>query len=243
MNEYVRLELELLRNKSFTPTDKLVYGYLRLRQGGNSYAFPGIETIARDLAIAENTVRDSIRRLEIAGLLAVERNDRGGSGHCHHYLVKNVSAWLTAQNANGAEPEPFTGGEKGAILEPFEDTKGSNPVPKGFNGCTQKGSEFEGEKRDSISCKKRISRIYEAVQFELFWELYPKKGAREQAINAWNAALVHAKEKRPLAHAIIDGLNKWKSSMDWRDPDFVPFAGSFIATRKWEKKPKNFEWP
>lgn len=71
--------------------------------------------------------------------------------------------------------------------------------------------------------------------FLRFYEQYPKKFARLEAIKAWN--------KIPNAEAlfgdIIRGLLKAKASPDWNrdNGQFIPYPATWLNNRRWEDKP------
>ena len=74
--------------------------------------------------------------------------------------------------------------------------------------------------------------------FERLWEAYPepKRGEKAIAEKAWEGL-----DPSPtLRAAIIRGFEAWKGSVDWRNEEgrYIPSLASFLATRKWEAKPK-----
>ena len=229
-NEHIRIDIRLLQCKSLTLVDKVVYAYLDLRQGQNTYSWPSVATIMRDLDLSRNTVRKSLKKLENECLLEVQRSSGGcGPDHTHHFYLHNLSDWLGSKADRGSKTDP-----------PPQDGKGSEVDPQGVKHSHIGGSEFDPEKRDSKQGKKEVLA---AVQFELFWNHYPevRRGDWTKAVNAWNATLANTNGlKQQLAGEIIEGLLRWTRSIDWSDPQFIDFAGAFIAKSKWLDHPKNF---
>lgn len=68
---------------------KLVYLYLYDRQDKEKKAWPGLNTIAKDLSLSRSTVKRAIRDLEKAGLIRKEPHfrDNGSATSNRYYLL------------------------------------------------------------------------------------------------------------------------------------------------------------
>lgn len=67
---------------------KLVYLYLYERRGKDNTAWPGLNTIARDLSLSRSTVKRAIQDLEAANLVKKEAHYRqNGSATSNRYHV------------------------------------------------------------------------------------------------------------------------------------------------------------
>ena len=71
----------------------------------------------------------------------------------------------------------------------------------------------------------------EAVRFEEFWNLYPKKKSKPDALRAWKRHKLDS-----AFDAIITGLNTYKASSDWlkNGGQFIPYPATFLNQRRWE---------
>jgi hypothetical protein len=67
-------------------------------------------------------------------------------------------------------------------------------------------------------------------KFEKFWDVYPKKVAKQAALKAFikisNLEATHEK--------ILEGVERWKASNQWKDPQFIPHPTTFLNGRRWE---------
>lgn len=67
--------------------------------------------------------------------------------------------------------------------------------------------------------------------FEPFWEAYPRKVAKPQAMQAW----------RKIAEAeypdVLAGLAMWRESEQWANPQFVPYPATFLNRKQWQDVP------
>ena len=72
--------------------------------------------------------------------------------------------------------------------------------------------------------------------FNRFWDEYPKKVAKQDAIKAWEKLRPDAS----LVTGIMNGLFKWKSSDEWKrnEGQFVPYPATWLNHRRWEDEVK-----
>lgn len=76
--------------------------------------------------------------------------------------------------------------------------------------------------------KKKIS-ISVNDNFEDFWQVYPKKVNKKEAISAWNKA------KLPPLQTILKSIEKQKKSSQWLEQDgkFIPYPSSWLNKERW----------
>lgn len=82
MELFYKLPQDLAARKDLTGSDKVLYAVIITRMGSNGRSWPGIKALMRDCGLCRDTVLKSIRRLEAAGILAVNRR---GIGKVNHY--------------------------------------------------------------------------------------------------------------------------------------------------------------
>jgi hypothetical protein len=68
--------------------------------------------------------------------------------------------------------------------------------------------------------------------FDEFWAQYPKKRSKGQAERAW----VKIKPDEQLFKAILDGLERAKTSVEWLKDDgqYIPYPSSWLNAKGWE---------
>ena len=118
------------------------------------------------------------------------------------------------------------------------------------NFIVQVGNESEPERKQLVSLEesksKRESKSREEViqhgqvevitksenEFLEFWNLYPKKKKKKEALNAW---LKVSPPIQPVLNAIM-----WqKQQQDWvkEDGKFIPHPATYINGHRWEDEP------
>ncbi len=117
-------------------------------------------------------------------------------------------------------------------------TSGGHPekvraAPRKRQGVlTKSGHEVEeGSRRRS----RRGSKVAQASPsldfFGEFWKAYPVKVGKPAAQGAWK------KVKLPEVQTIMAGLDRWKSSEQWKNRQFIPYPATFLNQRRWEDEP------
>lgn len=64
--------------------------------------------------------------------------------------------------------------------------------------------------------------------FDNFWSAYPKKAGKKDAMKVWSKI----NPSQQIAEKILVGLEKCKSSQQWRD-GFIPNASTFLNGERW----------
>lgn len=66
------------------------------------------------------------------------------------------------------------------------------------------------------------------AQFELFWEIYPRKEMKDQALSRWVYSLSKATGEK-----IIDGANRFALDQKYADEEFIPLAKNWLYWERW----------
>lgn len=74
------------------------------------------------------------------------------------------------------------------------------------------------------------SNIY-TLTFQKFWEIYPIKKSKGDAIKAWNKL----KPNEELLNQILDAVRKQKTSEDWTKDNgkFIPYPATWLNGQRW----------
>lgn len=93
------------------------------------------------------------------------------------------------------------------------------------------GEETEESRGEKEHCPPSASESADDG-FANFWEHYPKKVAKIQAMKAW-------KRVKPCGQVLADlmvGLEKQKDSCDWQKDSgqFIPYPSTWLNARRWE---------
>ena len=93
------------------------------------------------------------------------------------------------------------------------------------------GEETEESRGETERCSPSASEAADDG-FPTFWEQYPKKVAKPQAMKAW-------KRIRPAGQVLADlvaGLEQQKASGEWQKDggQFIPHPATWLNARRWE---------
>ena len=78
---YIKTPIALLRDRTLSPTDKMVVQYLAWRQGINGSCWPGMRKIQKDLGPALSTIEVIIARVEKTPYIRITRDRKGRPNH------------------------------------------------------------------------------------------------------------------------------------------------------------------
>lgn len=116
-----------------------------------------------------------------------------------------------------------------------EVTDGLKPlIDNGFFVVIEDASDALAERKRLADLEERQRRDREETEkrardFEEFWNAYPKKDAKKDALVAW------AKVKAPLA-IILAAIERKRGSEDWTKSkgQFVPLPATWLNGKRWE---------
>lgn len=164
------------------------------------------ELIAADTGISRELVEEMMRFMASAGLF----EDRGGIITClkmasrtDEYTAKMLANRQSVPRVSGQTPDSV--GTKSVLLEEIR---------------------LEEKKRVATASGSR----HTDEGFAKFWEAYPRKVKKPDALRAWKQT---AKERPP-----IDELLAHLIGRTWGDdPQFVPHPASFLRGHQWNDSP------
>lgn len=112
--------------------------------------------------------------------------------------------------------------------EIHSEAPGKHP---GNNGATTGITGREGKGREGKGTVSGVSPVLIRTQFDLFWNEYPRKVAKEDALKAF-------KKHECWKHmeAIIPAVRKHRDSLDWTKEDrrFVPHPATWLNGKRWQ---------
>lgn len=95
----------------------------------------------------------------------------------------------------------------------------------------------QADKPKPTPAPKPPKKDYDFRLFDIFWQAYPRKTAKDAARKAW----VKLNPKGELFERIMDGLNRSvQFDRGFRDPQYTPHPATWLNGKRWEDK---FELP
>jgi hypothetical protein len=201
-------------------------------------AWPSIALIARRSRMTERGAQKAIRRLEAKGLLAIEKGG-GRSGTNRYRLHINPEPGFTGSEHEN--PEPASGGEHGSGVNSETqnpelcDIKPRTPVHPNLREPLEptplnppRGKAGRSDVREQSSSAK--------VQFDEFWNVYPRKTAKAAA-KAKFLRLVRS--GKVTADELIDGAERYAAEVAERGPapdGRIPMCNptTWLSQGRWE---------
>lgn len=88
-------------------------------------------------------------------------------------------------------------------------------------------SEAETEKSQK-HVRQMPSDVSLPDDFQNFWVKYPKHEAKKKALAAWHRLTMQDRL------AALAGIDRWKETPRWKDPQFIMLASTYLNERRWE---------
>ena len=88
---YLHIPAHIIQDARLKASDKLVWAYLRFRQGENSGCWPSLQRMADDLHLAKSTTGRAARHLEKLGLIKCS-HVHGGNKQANTYRLGTQNA-------------------------------------------------------------------------------------------------------------------------------------------------------
>jgi len=107
----------------------------------------------------------------------------------------------------------------------------------------QKETRTETDKNDKNEKKEEEERLLRE-RFDKFWQAYPRKEAKPDALKAWNTL----KADDTLLTLILSAIEKHKQTAQWQKEEgrFISLPAGWLRKRRWEDEiapPKLYEHP
>jgi len=171
---------------------------------GDQGAWPSIATLARYANASERSVKRDLQELVELGELKIELQNAPTN---HQY--KTNLYWITI-------PAGVTDSASGV----------TNWVSRG-DSSGKSGVTPVGTQNINLTIKE-TSKKTSNDRFDEFWNLYPKRIAKADALKAWNKAL-----KKKTADELI-GLTKAYSESKLPDITYIPYPASWLNKELYE---------
>jgi DNA-binding transcriptional ArsR family regulator len=193
------------------PSAVVVYAQLAAYAWMPDGARPAIKRVAHDLKMSESTVKRAIGVLEEAGAVVVEQRTVDGVQLPNRYHLKTTKI---APDAGGGFTSEPTGGFT-------SDPRVGSPVTYEEEGVRE---EEERKKNNTVA---RTTDI----EFDLFWQAYPRRSGRVDALKAWRTA-VKASERLE----VVEGARRYRDDPN-RVDSYTKLPATWLRAGCWTDDP------
>ena len=232
--KFYKLDATIAARRDLTGNDKLVVVIISNYIGANEKAWPGLRRIATDAGVSVGTVRESLERLEKAGMLLVEKR---GQGKCQHY---RISETVQKTYTVGVQ-ETCTVKKNKLCRKPTQSVQKTytelcrKPTQKRTRTIKEPKGARKKQKPVSAKIPKHRQRVGPDTTdetFAVFWETYPLKVAKAKAQASWKKI----KPSGDLLGTILAALESHKDSEQWQKDGgrYIPHPATWLNGRRWE---------
>jgi len=117
-------------------------------------------------------------------------------------------------------------------------TKNKNRDNKNRDNDIKKYTKSEKERLlDEIKETPSQKKIRVQEEFDVFWEVYPRKTGKKPANEKWiNLFLNSKKSETPTFAEVIQGIKKQAPILSKREPKYIPHPTTWLNQRRWDDK-------
>ena len=248
---YARIPRWVLRSTELGVHAKVVYAVLEDYADTAGVAFPSKATIAANAGCSERTVHNALAELRQAG--AVEIFDERFRGRGNRYILRHAppdeEPERSAPHADSAPPAE-TDPAPDAQSAPDADQIGTTRSRDRHEVPEKKNQEEEPPNQNQVTAPdarralhdeplppapgERPAANLQHLDFESWWDIYPKQVARDAARKAWKKATT-----RTAPADLLIATMRWRDH--WFESDtelrFIPKPQVFLNDGYWRDPP------
>lgn len=221
-----------LRVTGLTPSEKLVLIGIA-NHDGDGGAWPSIATLATYNCSKERAVQYVIAKLVAKGFVTVETNAGGNDRTRSDRRPNRYTLHLDGVQPTASRDDDGvqSHAQRGAILMP----DGVQPIASepSIEPSIEPSKTRASVEDEEIADREGIAQKQRAIEFERFWEGYPRKVSKFRASKAWD----RLKPVDRLAAQL--GLEPWV--LHWKqartEEQFIPHASTWLNGHEWENPP------
>ena len=227
--------LAVILGSDLSPVDKLLLISLADHVDAVDECFVGLETMARHAGCGYSTARRRVKALEEGGYLSRERRRRDdGNLSVYTYRIHR-SMFGEPPLDSDAPPLDLSGDHRSQLravttAHPGERTevprtevpRNEQSVASGSTGVSDGGNDAQEGDRPG------------GLMFEAFWDAYPRRVGRVDAIRELNRALTKTGGD---AANILEGARRFARTMQGTEPRYLPAPAKWLAGERWDERP------
>jgi hypothetical protein len=216
-------------------TDLLLLLSLADHAGDNGQCWPSVDRLASRIRKNRRSVLRSLSHLQELGYITILESGRGKSSSRYKINIQTILQDSVAlEYDTGVTFELGLNTTNETTKCDKSDKKGDTTAEKVTNeafkrdtGVTQTIKNHHRSKKESLKNRQEL--------FDKFWQSYPRKENKGQAITAWS------KVDLSLFDAIMNSLEKHKVWIQWtkENGQFIPHAATWLNAIGWENETPN----
>lgn len=239
-NDFYKLDLKPLELHIFT----IVYSYCD--SAVDSEYKGSVSYLIKNLNIAKNTALKSLKTLENIGYIIKIQ------GNCNTTTKYKINYNIILDKINTSRPSAkielvqnlnqcknYTSSSAKIELVPSAKIEHSQNI---YQNNNQNNTHLENaqknkeqKKKNNSSSKKSALDDIQKEQFAEFWQIYPKKKSKKDALKIWNKIQPNDELFRKIMSALETQKRlEWKKMIDSKDMKYIPLPTTWLNRESWE---------
>jgi len=233
----IGIPAEILFHPKLTNTEKMLYGFIRNLAHSEKGCYASNNWLSGLLGVKSQTVSNGLANLRKWEIILIEYIKCDGKDERRIYLNPEYpqiyNQMLTEEGYKKINIALLKN-----LYTPIK--KFIHPYKKFNSPLNIKKDIKDDSKKDSLMKTSSNGQIT-ASQFEDFWNLYPKKAGKGDALTRWNTICNKPPKERPTWRIIKKAILQQKKTDQWQKPKFIPNASTWLNQSKWLNDPKEMK--
>lgn len=215
---WARVGIDVMRDPELPLQAKAVYALLATYadDDGRDSCYPRQETMAEQLGVSVDTIQRHLAVLVEAGVVEVEPRFRPDGG----------------RSTNDYQLHDALGEGKGRTSAVAPSRAGAASASR-TSAVSRRTPPEEHDQEDQYLIPGTPPSLLlvspsDAADFDAFWQVYPRKVGKGQALKAYKAAAKHAS-----AATILAGLQAQLPVLRSREAAYIPHAATWLNGQRW----------
>lgn len=192
----------------------------------------GRDSLARELRLSPQEIRTSLDKLKMSGNITIKSTNKFSIISIYNYDKYNqidIDQQPATQPANLSTSNATSNATSKSTSEKNEETSICDYNQPADQPAEQPSTQPQTRSKEIKN--KRLVQKTASREFEIFWEAYPRKQKKKEALRAWESMNCG----NGLFGKVMEKLEAFKRSDSWtRDGGrFIPMPASWINGERW----------
>jgi hypothetical protein len=192
----------------------------------------GRESLSRELRLSQQEIRTSLDKLKMSGNIAIKSTNKFSViTVCNYEKYNKID--IDLQPANQPANQPTSNSTNSSTSKSTSKNNEKPTVNIDLQPANQPANQptTQPQTRSKEIKNKRLVQKTSPRGFEKFWESYPRKQKKKEALSAWNKLNCG----NGMFDTIMQKLEQFKQSDSWtRDNGrYIPNPASWINGERW----------
>ena len=221
---YSVLTADVRYDKNLSYGARLLYSEITALSGRDGYCYASNSYFSKAYGVSDVSIQNWLKNLKDCGYIQVSVNYKADSKEVNKRIITPIKEKFITPPRNLGDPTKKSWSPHQEIL-----VENNNSYSYQYSSNTSTHKELKESNNKSISTVDSPL----GNDFERFWNSYPKKVGKPYARQVFMKKVKH--NDMP---SLLEGLERYKGSKQWKDSQYIPNPSTFINQERWKDEVK-----